>query len=54
MNVSRLIPLVLTDVRRISAGARLHLGSESLPGEYVLQIIVKDLVKKKAGFSFRL
>jgi VWFA-related protein len=38
-----------SDLRRISAGARLQLGSESLPGEYVLQIIVKDLVAKKAA-----
>ena len=36
-----------SDLRRISAGARLQLGSESLPGEYVLQIIVKDQIAKK-------
>src|SRR6185295_13538109 len=35
------------DLRRISVGARLQLGSESLPGEYVLQIIVKDQIAKK-------
>jgi hypothetical protein len=37
------------DLKRISTGARLQLGSESLPGEYVMQIIVKDLVAKKAA-----
>ena len=38
-----------SDLRRISAGARLQLGSALSPGEYVLQIVVEDqLAKQKA------
>lgn len=38
------------DLKRISAGGRLQLGSDMPPGEYVLQVIVTDqLVKGKSG-----
>jgi VWFA-related protein len=35
------------DLKRISAGARLQLGSALTPGEYVVQIVVEDQVAKK-------
>ncbi|MBV9958472.1 MAG: VWA domain-containing protein [Acidobacteria bacterium] len=38
------------DLKRLSAGGRLQLGSDMAPGEYVLQVIVTDqLVKGKSG-----
>ncbi len=35
-----------TDLKRLASGARLQLGSEMMPGEYVVQIIVTDLLAK--------
>jgi hypothetical protein len=36
-----------TDLKRISAGARLQLGPALTPGEYVVQIVVEDVVAKR-------
>jgi VWFA-related protein len=36
------------DLKRISAGARLQLGTALTPGEYVFQIVVEDQVAKRA------
>lgn len=38
-----------SDLRRISAGARLQLGSALSPGEYVLQIVVEDYLAKQTA-----
>ncbi|MCM3870726.1 MAG: VWA domain-containing protein [Pyrinomonadaceae bacterium] len=38
-----------SDLRRISAGARLQLGSALSPGEYVLQIVVEDQLGKQTA-----
>lgn len=35
------------DLKRLSTGARLQLGTAMSPGEYVLQILVKDLIAKQ-------
>jgi VWFA-related protein len=34
------------DLKRLAAGARLQLGTEMMPGEYVVQIVVTDLLAK--------
>jgi hypothetical protein len=36
-----------SDLKRISAGARLQLGSALSQGEYVLQIVVEDQLAKQ-------
>jgi len=36
------------DLKRISAGARLQLGSALSPGEYILQIVVEDQLAKRS------
>jgi hypothetical protein len=36
-----------TDLRRIIAGSGLQLGTEMIPGDYILQIIVTDLLAKE-------
>jgi VWFA-related protein len=36
-----------TDLKRIATGARLQLGPALTPGEYVVQIVVEDLVSKR-------
>lgn len=44
------IPLDLSDqpdLKRLSAGAAIQLGTEMEPGEYVLQIVVTDLLAKE-------
>jgi VWFA-related protein len=44
------IPLDLTnqpDLKRLKAGAGIQLGTEMVPGEYVLQIVVTDLLAKE-------
>ncbi|HXQ70212.1 MAG TPA: hypothetical protein VN844_06975, partial [Pyrinomonadaceae bacterium] len=38
-----------TDSKRVSAGARLQLGSALTPGEYVVQIVVEDQVTKRTA-----
>jgi len=35
------------DVKRLVAGSRIRLGSDLKPGEYVLQVIVTDLLAKE-------
>jgi VWFA-related protein len=35
-----------TDLKRLASGARLQLGTEMMPGEYVVQIVVTDLLAK--------
>lgn len=35
-----------TDLKRLNAGGRLQLGTDMAPGEYVLQVIVTDLLAK--------
>jgi hypothetical protein len=35
-----------TDFKRLKAGGRFHLGNEMSPGDFVLQIIVTDLLAK--------
>jgi VWFA-related protein len=48
--IATLDPAGQTDLQRIVAVAQLELGSEFLPGEYVLQIIVSDrLANEKQG-----
>jgi hypothetical protein len=34
------------DLKRVTAGAAIHLGTEMAPGEYTLQVIVTDLLAK--------
>ena len=41
-----------SDLRRISAGARLQLGSALSPGEYVLQIVVEDHLAKQTAMQW--
>jgi VWFA-related protein len=44
------IPLNLSnqpDLKRLSAGAAIQLGAEMVPGDYVLQIVVTDLLAKE-------
>lgn len=41
-----------TDLRRIAAGARLELGPQLMPGEYVLKIVVEDLAAKRTAMQF--
>ncbi len=36
-----------TDLKRLSAGGRLQLGTDMPPGDYVLQVIVTDLLAKE-------
>ena len=40
-------PGAQTDMKRLSAGGRLQLGTDMLPGDYVLQIIVTDPLAKE-------
>ena len=35
------------DLKRLGSGGALHLGTDMLPGEYVLQIVVTDLLAKE-------
>ena len=41
-----------TDMKRIAAGARLQLGSALTPGEYVLQILVDDMLAKRRAMQW--
>lgn len=40
-------PISQTDFRRLIAGGTIRLGSELLPGEYVLRIIIKDVLTNR-------
>jgi hypothetical protein len=39
-------------LKRIATGARLGLGLILTPGEYVLQIVVEDLITKRSAMQW--
>lgn len=46
-NVLSFDPGAQADLRRLSAGGRLQLGTDMQPGNYVLQVVVTDLLAKE-------